>query len=141
MSKRPFWKSFGFMVCLTFVLLGCVLTWAQEAAAQQCTAGYTIDVTVELSSDITMDDNKLMVELRQGTPGSSKVFDTKYIEGRTGTVSFSNMCPGSYFIAIGNGDYVAVGPVRQFKEGQRISTKLTVTMSYGNVSTKKRSSL
>lgn len=128
--------------CLTFALIGCVLTWAQDAMAQsRCTASYTIDVTVELSSTITQSDNRVMVELRQGAPGASTVFDTKYFEGKTGTVSFSQMCAGSYFIAIGNGDSVAIGPVRQFSESQTVRTRVRVTPSSGNVSTRSRRSL
>jgi len=135
-------KSGYLTVCLTVALMGCALTWAQEAMAQsRCTASYTIDVTVELSSELTQGNNRVMVELRQGAPGTSKVFDTKYFEGRTGTVSFLEMCPGSYFIAIGNGDSVAVGPVRQFSEGQRRHTRVRVTPSSGNISSKRRSGL
>jgi len=104
-------------------------------------AGYTIDVTVEFSSTITAGENRVMVELRQGVPGASSVFDTKYFEGRSATVSFSNMPAGSYFIAIGNGDSVAVGPVRQFSNGQRVHTRVHVTPSSGNISTRSRRSL
>lgn len=114
---------------------------ATEMAQPRCTASYTIDVTVELNSEITQGSNRLMVELRQGAPGKSKVFDTKYIDGRTGVVSFSNLCADSYFIAIGNGDTVAVGPVHQFGEGERRRTKVRVTQSSGNIGTKKRNGL
>ncbi len=135
-------RSLLYSSYLTVALMGCVLTWAQAAMAQsRCAASYTIDVTVELSSTITRGQNRVMVELRQGAPGTSKVFDTKYFEGQTGTVSFSKMCAGSYFIAIGNGDSVAVGPVRQFSDSQSVHTRVRVTPSSGNVSTRSRSGL
>jgi hypothetical protein len=105
------------------------------------TASYTIDIAVQFNSTITRGENRLMVELRQGVPGSSRVFDTKYFEGQTATVSFSQMPPGSYFVAIGNGDSVAVGPVRQFSDGQRVNTRMRVTYSSGNVGTRSRSGL
>jgi peptidoglycan hydrolase-like protein with peptidoglycan-binding domain len=113
----------------------------RPATSSRCAASYTINVTVELSSTITRGQNRVMVELRQGAPGTSRVFDTKYFEGQTGTVSFSKMCAGSYFIAIGNGDSVAVGPVRQFSESQSVHTRVVVTPSSGNVGTRSRSGL
>jgi hypothetical protein len=105
------------------------------------TANYTIDIQVQFNSQITQGQNRLMVELRKGVPGSSSVFDTKYFEGQVATVSFSQMPAGSYFVAIGNGDSVAVGPVRQFSDGQSVRTRMSVTYSSGNVGTRSRSSL
>ena len=110
-------------------------------ATSRDTASYTIDIEMEFNSTITKGENRVMVELRQGALGTSSVFDTKYFEGRMATVSFSKMPAGSYFIAIGNGDSVAVGPVRQFSTGQKVHTKMHVTQSSGNVGTKSRSSL
>jgi len=114
---------------------------AVVSAKERGTASYTINITVELNSNITRGENRLMVELRQGAPGNSKVVDTKYIEGRTGVVSFSNMCADSYFIAIGNGDTVAVGPVHKFSENENRRTKVRVSESSGNIGTKNRSGL
>ena len=110
-------------------------------AISRHTASYTVDIEVEFSSEITQGENRVMVELRQGVPGASSVFDTKYFEGRTATVSFWNMAAGSYFIAIGNGDSVAVGPVHQFSYGQRVHSRVRVTQSSGNINTRSRSSL
>jgi len=125
------------MFFLKVVLMGCVLMCVTTAMA----ASYTIDVTVELSSTLTQGKNRIMVELRQGTPGNSKVIDTKYFEGSKGTVSFPNMSAGSYFIAIGNGDSVAIGPVRQFGDRQNVHTKVLVAPSSGNMGTRSRSGL
>jgi hypothetical protein len=105
------------------------------------TASYTVDIEVMFDSTITQGTNRVMVELRQGEPGASRVFDTKYFEGRTATVSFMHMPAGSFFIAIGNGDLVAVGPVRRFSDGQRIHTRISVTQSSGNIGTRSRRSL
>ena len=113
----------------------------ETQSALRGSASYTIDVTVVLSSTFTQGSNRIMVELRQGAPGASEVVDTQYFEGQTGTVRFSRMSAGPYFIAIGNGDSVAVGPVRQFSEGQSVHTSVRVTQSSGNVGTRSRSSL
>jgi hypothetical protein len=132
------WKS----VLIAGALLVYSLTGELTAIAQgRCAASYVIDVTVELDSQITRNESRLLVELRQGSPGSSQVFDKQYFEGRTGTVNFSKMCAGSYFIAIGNGETVAVGPVRQFGDGQSVHTRVRVTQSSGNVGTRSRSGL
>jgi len=118
------------------------VTGAHTAIAEErCAASYVIDVTVELSSQITQNESRILVELRQGSPGTSKVFDKQYIEGRTGTVSFSNMCAESYFITIGNGEIVAVGPVRQFGKSESRHTRVRVTQSSGNIGTRSRSGL
>lgn len=107
----------------------------------RCSATYTINVTVGLSDSLTRGQTRVMVELRQGTPGNSKVSDTKYFDGQSGTVSFSQICAGQYFIAIGNSDSVAVGPVREFRDNQTVRTTVRVTPSSGNVGTRSRSGL
>lgn len=141
-------QNIGFAVGLA-LLTGCVLPpetsqsayrWSATVKPRN-TASYTIDIQVQFISEITQGQNRLMVELRQGEPGASSVFDTKYFEGQMATVSFLNMPEGSYFVAIGNGDTVAVGPVRQFSDGQRVHTNMRVTYSSGNVGTRSRSSL
>ncbi len=109
--------------------------------APRGTASYTVNIEVTFSSTITQGKDRVMVELRQGRPGASTVFDTKHFEGRTATLSFSSMPAGSYFLAIGNGDSVAVGPVREFSDGQRVNTRVRVTQSSGNVGTRSRSGL
>jgi len=116
---------------------GVQTTWS----GQQYTASYTINIQVEFNSTITQGTNLVRVELRQGVPGTSTVFDTKFFEGRTATVSFAAMPAGTYFIAIGNGDSVAVGPVRQFKNGQTVNTNVRVTSSSGNIGTRSRRGL
>jgi len=126
------------------MLLGsCLSLPAQNSSGVESpgTASYTIAIEVEFSSTITQGINRVMVELRQGVPGSSRVFNTQYFEGRAATVFFSNLPAGSYFIAIGNGDSVAVGPVHQFSDGQSVKTRMRVTQSSGNVGTRSRKSL
>jgi len=119
-----------------------VASVTQAAKVQsQSSASYTVDVTVVLSSTFTQGRNRIRVELRRGVPGASKLVDTQYFEGQTGTVCFSGMSAERYFIAIGNGDSVAVGPVRQFSEGQSVHTRVRVSQSSGNVGTRSRSSL
>ncbi len=139
----------GFTISLA-LLPSCASSPAQSSestnrpattAVSHGTASYTIDIEVQFSSTITQGTNRVMAELRQGEPGASSVFDTKYFEGSTATISFSKMPAGPYFIAIGNGDSVAVGPVRQFSDGQRVNTRMRVSYSSGNVGTRSRRSL
>lgn len=118
-----------------------VLASSPRAAMAACSGSYAIDLTVELSPELTQGQNNILIELRQGVVGSSRVFETRQFVGHFGTVVFSRMCAGSYFIAIGNGETVAVGPVRRFSDNQRIHTKVRVSFSQGNVGTMSRSSL
>lgn len=79
------------------------------------------------------------VELRKGTPGNSRVVNSSQSYG--GNVRFGNLCPGSYFLAIGNGESVSVTPVRQFESGIDYSSTLTMQRGAGNVSTRRKGDL
>lgn len=79
------------------------------------------------------------VELRKGTPGNSRVVNSSQSYG--GNVRFGNLCPGSYFLAIGNGDSVSVTPVRQFESGIDYTSTLTMQRGAGNVSTRRKGDL
>jgi len=79
------------------------------------------------------------VELRMGTPGSSRMIKTSYSSG--GTVRFSSLCPGSYFLAIGNGESVSVTPIRLFDTGVDYTSTLTMQRGAGNVSSRRKSEL
>lgn len=79
------------------------------------------------------------VELRKGAPGNSSVVNSSQSFG--GNVRFGNLCPGSYFLAIGNGDSVSVTPVRQFESGVDYTSTLTMQRGAGNVSTRRKGSL
>lgn len=81
----------------------------------------------------------VLVELRQGVPGSSKVVRSTRSSG--GHVAFSPLCPGNYFLAIGNDDYVSVTPGRNFQEDMIYNSKITVQRGSGNVSRQSRKSL
>ncbi len=47
----------------------------------------------------------VLVELRSGTPGNSRVVQSRRSNG--GAVNFGKLCPGNYFLAIGNDDSVS----------------------------------
>lgn len=81
----------------------------------------------------------VQVELRKGQPGTSKVAKSTYSSG--GSVYFSDLCAGSYFLAIGNEDKVSVTPVRHFESGYDYSSSITIQRGVGNVSKKSRASL
>jgi hypothetical protein len=79
------------------------------------------------------------VELRNGTPGKSKVFASRQSSG--GTVQFDGFCKGSYFLAIGNGDSVDVAPVHQYDDGNAYESRIRVVPTAGNISKRSRNSL
>lgn len=103
----------------------------QSAASYACDAEYSVKLQ-------TLGQN-VIVELRTGVPGSSRVVETKRSNG--GSVDFSNLCPGGYFLAIGDNENVNVTPVRQFQNGVTYQSKITLKHGAGNVSKKNRSSL
>ena len=113
--------------CFLICLFG--ITLATESSA--C----NIDFNIELQ---TFGEN-VNVELRSGSPGHSRRISSQTSHG--GRVSFNNLCPGSYFLAIGNDDYVNVTPVRQFQSDYTYSSRLTIKRGSGNVSKQSRKSL
>jgi len=94
-----------------------------------------VDYDVELQ---TFGEN-VNVELRSGVPGRSMVVSNRRSSG--GHVYFNNLCAGSYFLAIGNGDTVSVTPVRQFALDYSYTSRITIQRGSGNVSSKSRGSL
>ena len=81
----------------------------------------------------------VLVELRSGTPGRSRVVNSTRSSG--GNVNFSSLCPGSYFLAIGNDESVSVTPVRNFEENVSYSSSITMQRGTGNVGRQSRKSL
>lgn len=79
------------------------------------------------------------VELRKGTPGHSRIVSSKQSSG--GRVRFDGICPGNYFLAIGDDNYVSVTPVRTFEEGHGYESNIRLQRGHGNVEKKSRSGL
>lgn len=94
-----------------------------------------INFNVELQSF----GESVTVELRSGSPGGSRPVASRKSQG--GQVSFGKLCAGSYFLAIGNDDYVSVTPVKQFQDDHDYSSRITLQRGSGNVSKKSRKSL
>ena len=89
--------------------------------------------------DLQTFGENVSVELRSGSPGRSKPVRNQRSQG--GHVGFDRLCPGSYFLAIGNDDNVSVTPVRQFEIDHTYSSRITVQRGSGNVSKQSRKSL
>ena len=119
----------------------CTITSHSSGSLAGCSALYTINLTVELGSDLTNGKDNVLVELRQGAPGTSKVLNKKEFAGRSATVVFSGLCAGPYFIDVGNRDKVAVGPVHDIRGGQQLNTTVRVTSSMGNIGVRSRNGL
>jgi len=96
-----------------------------------CSIDYSIDLQ-------TFGDN-VNVELRSGTLGNSIPIQSHKSSG--GFVNFRNLCSGSYFLAIGNDDYVSVTPVRYFQDDASYSSRIVMQKSSGNVSKRSRKNL
>lgn len=79
------------------------------------------------------------VELRTGAPGHSAVVEKKRSSG--GRVHFDGLCPGPYFLAIGNSNDVQVTPIRTFEAGYEYESEIRLQQGHGNVARKKRSAL
>ena len=108
-------------------LFGLVMSWGANAC--------NIDFSIELQ---TFGEN-VTVELRSGAPGRSHPVKSQRSQG--GRVSFDNLCPGSYFLAIGNEDSVSVTPVRQFESDRGYTSRITLQRGSGNVSKQSRKAL
>jgi len=105
--------------------------------ALACSTNLRVNLTVELAAE----RGDVLIELRQGIVGHSRVVKSQRFHGRTGTVYFANLCAGSYFLDIGNGPQVAVTPVHQYRDGEQIESTIQVSFTTGNVSNLPRSSL
>lgn len=81
----------------------------------------------------------VLVELRSGNPGSSVVVQSRRSNG--GAVNFGNLCPGNYFLAIGNDDSVSVTQSRYFEVDAIYTGRIVMQRGSGNVSNKSRKSL
>ena len=101
------------------------------ATCLACTT--TFNVTLETFGE------GVTVELRAGAPGASKVVGTRASSG--GQVQFQQLCSGTYFLAIGNGETVSVTPVRTFQNNATYSSRITVKRGSGNVTKRPKSSL
>lgn len=102
-----------------------------SAAFAGCDTTYTINLQ-------TFGEG-VRVELRTGAPGNSKVVSSNYSHG--GQVGFSRLCPGNYFLAIGNDESVSVTQVRYFEDNAEYSGTITMQRGSGNVSKRSRNSL
>lgn len=94
---------------------------------------------VEFNIELQTFGENVAVELRSGVPGTSKPVQTRRSQG--GQVEFANLCPGSYFLAIGNDDNVSVTPVRQFETDHIYKSRITLQRGSGNVDRRSRKSL
>jgi len=81
----------------------------------------------------------VLVELRSGSPGNSRVVQSKKSNG--GSVNFKNLCAGNYFLAIGNSDSVSVTQTRYFEADAIYTDSIVIQRGSGNVSNKSRKSL
>lgn len=128
---------------LTVAMAACgSLSWNPPSSiAANCSASYTINLMVELSPELTNSKDSVLIELREGAVGNSKVVDKKEFVGLSAIVVFASLCSGSYFIDIGNGESVAVGSTHTLRDNQHLNTTVRVSFTQGNISTMSRNRL
>ena len=129
-SARLFALACGFPLCLSY-----------SGTASACSTVYTVHLEVELSPELAKAGDNILIELRNGRLGRSSVSSRKEFRGRRETIVFPGLCAGSYFVDIGNGELVAVGPVHAFDGGSQYDSTIRATFSKGNVATRRRSEL
>ena len=103
------------------------------------TAGSTFACNTEYNITLETFGEGVLVELRSGSPGSSSVIRSTKSSG--GLVRFNSLCPGNYFLAIGNGDNVSVTQPRYLENESIYTGRITMQRGSGNVSNKSRKSL
>jgi hypothetical protein len=106
------------------------------SSARACTTTYTVNLQNQTAGSTT---NGVLVELRQGVPGHSTIVTTQRSSG--GSAYFTNLCAGTYFLAIGDGDNVQVTPSHQFADNYTYTSTITLITGPGNVTNKSRKSL
>lgn len=77
------------------------------AAAQDCPSETTINIQSANYS------GAFIVELRAGTRPGSKVIDQRTLAGPS-SITFVNICPGTYFFTLGTPDSDSVSTTRYF---------------------------
>jgi hypothetical protein len=113
------------------IIFAVSLALSSVASAFACSTDFTINLETFGAG--------VSVELRRGAPGSSKLIKTQQSSG--GTVYFSGLCAGSYFLAIGDSEQVNVTPVRQFEDYMQYTSSIRMQKGSGNVTKKSRSAL
>lgn len=112
-------------------LISTLLMLAVAGSALACNTQYNI--TLQTFGE------GVLVELRSGSPGNSRVVQSRRSNG--GAVNFGNLCPGNYFLAIGNDDSVSVTQARYFESDAVYTGSIVMQRGSGNVSNKSRKSL
>jgi hypothetical protein len=102
-----------------------------EKNASKCNINYQIKLE-------TYGEN-VTVELRVGELGNS--FPLVIKQAKDGDIAYSGLCPGKYFIAIGNDKNVSTTPVQDFVTNTRYNSKVQLTQGVGNMSSSRREKL
>jgi hypothetical protein len=102
-------------------------------------AGSAVACNTEYNITLQTFGEGVLVELRSGSPGTSRVVQSRRSNG--GEFNFGNLCPGNYFLAIGNGDSVNVTQTRYFEADAIYTGSIVMQRGSGNVSNKSRKNL
>jgi hypothetical protein len=76
------------------------------------------------------------VELRAGVVGDS--FPLVIKQASDGKIHYSSLCPGKYFLAIGDDKNVSTTPVQDFAAGNTYTSRVHLTKGVGNMGSARR---
>ncbi len=79
------------------------------------------------------------VELRVGEVGDS--FPLVIKQAQDGEINYTGLCPGKYFIAIGDDKNVSTTPIRDFATNNRYTSTVQLTKGVGNMGSARREKL
>jgi hypothetical protein len=102
-------------------------------------AGSAVACNTEYNITLQTFGEGVLVELRSGSPGNSRIVQSRRSNG--GAVNFGNLCPGNYFLAIGNDDSVSVTQTRYFAADAVYTGSIVMQRGSGNVTNKSRKNL
>ncbi|MDR0664058.1 MAG: hypothetical protein LBF86_00845 [Helicobacteraceae bacterium] len=108
-----------------------IMLLLSASALAQCQIDYSVNLKAFSGNEL--------VELRSGFPGQSSVVSRK--RAVSGIVGFYNICPGFYFLAIGEGESVNVTNASYFEDYHSYTSQIVRQHGSGNVSRQSRSKL
>jgi len=79
------------------------------------------------------------VELRVGELGNS--FPLVIKQAQDSEISYKGLCPGKYFIAIGDDKNVSTTPIKDFATNNRYTSTVQLTTGVGNMGSARREKL
>lgn len=100
-----------------------------------------IKLRCNIDYDVTLETygENVTVELRVGVIGNS--FPLVVKSASAGKLSYGGLCPGKYFLAVGNDKDVSTTPIKEFVNGQKYTSTVHIAKGVGNMGSSRRERL